>query len=230
MLCVLLLRGYTREQCRGLAQKESIMTDQAISHYHQYAKRFQAEYDSVPASDVHAEWTGLLAQLTPGLALDIGAGSGRDALWLARQDWKVTAVEPADGLRHLGQSKSSSNIEWVDARLPELDGLDVPDHGYDLVLLSAVWMHLKPEQRPLAFQRMCECLSSRGIMIITLRFGPSDPDRPMYAVNVKELEALALQRGLRINMLSNGLADDRLQRREISWQTVCLQHKTGGHE
>lgn len=33
--------------------------------------------------------------LTPGTALDIAAGSGRNAIWLAQQGWKVTAVEGA---------------------------------------------------------------------------------------------------------------------------------------
>jgi hypothetical protein len=35
-------------------------------------------------------------------ALDIGAGSGRDAAWLAAEGWNVVAVEPALGLIVLG--------------------------------------------------------------------------------------------------------------------------------
>ncbi|MFD4468820.1 class I SAM-dependent methyltransferase [Rhodococcus sp. NPDC058505] len=31
--------------------------------------------------------------LSPGLALDLGCGDGGDALWLARQKWRVTAVD-----------------------------------------------------------------------------------------------------------------------------------------
>ncbi len=34
-----------------------------------------------------------LAGATPGRALDVGAGEGGDALWLARQGWKVTASD-----------------------------------------------------------------------------------------------------------------------------------------
>lgn len=35
------------------------------------------------------------ADLPPGRVLDIGAGEGADAVWLAEQGWQVTALEPA---------------------------------------------------------------------------------------------------------------------------------------
>lgn len=206
------------------------MTEQTISHYHQHAARYQAQYDSVTARDVHADWASMLNELTPGLALDVGAGGGRDALWLAQQGWRVSAVEPAAGLRALGQQNTGRDVEWFDAQLPELQGLPTPEQGYDLILLSAVWMHLPPAQRPIAFQRLCDYLSPKGTIIVTLRFGPSDPDRPMFAVSIEELAILARQRGLELRVLSEGLARDRLQRTEVSWQTVCLQSTGGNHE
>jgi trans-aconitate methyltransferase len=37
----------------------------------------------------------LAAELPPGKALDLGCGSGQNALWLAERDWAVTAVDIA---------------------------------------------------------------------------------------------------------------------------------------
>src|SRR4051812_45736794 len=39
----------------------------------------------------------------PRRILDIGAGTGRDAAWLAAQGHQVLAVEPVDALRRAGQ-------------------------------------------------------------------------------------------------------------------------------
>jgi hypothetical protein len=107
-----------------------------------------------------------------------------------------------------------------------LSDLDTPAQGYDLILLSAVWMHLPPSDRSQAFTRLVELLSTIGLLIITLRFGPSDPERPMYAVSVDELAQLAQSQGLVLSVLGEGESQDQLARAEVSWQTVCL-HAAG---
>lgn len=198
------------------------MSQQTISHYNKNAARYQAQYDALCASEVHAEWSGLLTQRTPGSALDIGAGSGRDAHWLAGQGWQVTAVEPANNLRRMGEKLTAPAVTWLNDQLPELDALAVPENKFDLILLSAVWMHLVPSQRPTAFKRLQSCLANQGLMIITLRFGPSDPERPMYEVSVAELEELANEYGLSLHVCGTGFSDDKLKREDVSWKTVIL--------
>ncbi|MDO6461481.1 class I SAM-dependent methyltransferase [Granulosicoccaceae sp. 1_MG-2023] len=194
-----------------------------IEHYHRNAVQFQSQYDSIRPEDVHADWRFLLDKVTPGVALDVGAGSGRDALWLARQGWQVTAVEPAQGLRDLAQQNSGDQVRWIDSQLPTLAAVERPPRGYDLILLSAVWMHLPVALRPQAFERLTALLSPGGLLIITLRFGPSDPARPMYGVSVEELQQLAHSRELVLQLLGPKVSADRLQRADVSWQTVCLQ-------
>lgn len=199
------------------------MPDRTIEHYHQYAGHYQTQYDSIAAQDVHADWSKWLTEQSPGYALDVGAGSGRDAHWLVQQGWRVTAVEPARALRERGRLITGNRVRWVDTRLPALEGLEKPAAGYDLVLLSAVWMHLEHAERPHAFLRLSELLSATGRLIITLRFGPSDPERPMYSVSVEELVEFAHLHGLVASELSTTNSPDQLQRTNVSWKTVCIQ-------
>ena len=59
-----------------------------------------------------------LGSLDPGTAVDLGAGEGRNALWLAGLGWEVTAVDiSAVGLQ-TGRARAAElgvDIEWVTA-------------------------------------------------------------------------------------------------------------------
>ena len=64
-----------------------------------------------------------LAGLTPGRALDLAAGEGRNSVWLAERGWSVTAVDFSRvGLekgRKLGAARGvgDSQVDWVVANL-----------------------------------------------------------------------------------------------------------------
>ncbi len=57
--------------------------NKTINHYNQNASDFFKQYESQSADEIHDSWSSHIG--SDGLALDIGAGSGRDALWLANK-------------------------------------------------------------------------------------------------------------------------------------------------
>lgn len=199
------------------------MTEKAIAHYHRHARAFFDQYSEVEPHEVHDSWRLLLRDLEPGRALDIGAGMGRDALWLAQQGWQVTAIEPARALRELGEEYTREIVTWLDARLPDLQEIPPDLPHFDLILLSAVWMHLSPTDRPGCFRRLLDFLAPGGHLVITLRHGPEDLELPMYEVSVAELQELAGQYGLTFKATETGQAPDQSQHPEISWTTVVLR-------
>lgn len=50
---------------------------------------------ALPPEPVDELLVEAVAELSPGKALELGCGTGRDALWLAQQGWAVTAVDPS---------------------------------------------------------------------------------------------------------------------------------------
>lgn len=67
-----------------------------ISSYNQHAKTFFNQYRSVSFEQVHSEWLPQLPSKA-GLALDIGAGSGRDAAALADLGWGAVVCRRCAG-------------------------------------------------------------------------------------------------------------------------------------
>jgi len=77
------------------------------------------------AGDIHGTPTPLLVEtarrLRPGRALDLACGIGRNALWLAEQGWRVTAVDGATAAIEMLRSRASERGLTLDARVANLE-------------------------------------------------------------------------------------------------------------
>jgi len=193
---------------------------QTIPHYDQNAEQLVSQYESLTFEHVHP---ALLTMLPPPGAtiLDVGAGSGRDAAWFAAKGYDVVAAEPSEAMRTLARQRHPSpRIHWVTDTLPDLAQVRRLGLSFDLILLSAVWMHVPPTARQRALRKLATLLSPNGRIAISLRIGPPDADRAMYRVTLQELTAMAQQFGLRL--VSTDDSPDRLGRPGISWTTAVL--------
>jgi SAM-dependent methyltransferase len=80
-----------------------------------------------------------LRHATPGRGLDLAAGEGRNAIWLASLGWKMTAVDFSEVAVARGSTEAET-VEFVvgDALVWE------PDSTFDLVLIA--YLHLVPAE------------------------------------------------------------------------------------
>ena len=192
-----------------------------VATYDVRAAAFAEQYERASSAEVHSPFLADLARGT-GLALDVGAGSGRDAAWLADQGYEVVAAEPAAGMRREGTARHlGRNFRWIDDRLPDLSAVHRLGLAFDVILVSAVWMHIIPAQRARAFRKLVTLLKPGGSLLMTLRHGPDDPDRPMWPTRVGEIEALAREHGMTVVRV--GRADDQLGRHDVTWTSISLR-------
>jgi len=192
-----------------------------IEYYSTNAKALTEQYNSVSFESVHKDWLDEIPK--EGIVLDVGAGSGRDARYLAAKGLSVVAVEPALNIRELAQTyQVNSPIHWLSDTLPELSEVYKLQTKFDLILLSAVWMHIAPSLRERAFRKLSSLLKPNGKLVISLRHGQCQDERTMYAVSADELAQYASQFGLTYKLLSPDQAPDKLGRSDVSWQTVLL--------
>lgn len=135
------------------------------------AEFWDERYRSAPAI-----WTGNpnphlvtdVAALTPSTALDMGAGEGADAIWLAGQGWQVTAVdisavavERGRGAAEARGDDVAERISWVAA---DVTTWAPPTGAFGLVVSH--FLHVPSALRGPVFQRCIEAVAVGGTLMI----------------------------------------------------------------
>jgi SAM-dependent methyltransferase len=165
--------------------------------YAEQAEALIPQYEAIPFVKRHEAEMHLLPTV-PSRILDIGAGTGVDAAWFAGQGHSVLAVEPtSEFLTAAMRLHPSPLIEWLDDTLPGLERVLLRGQRFDVVMLSAVWMHLDEMERGAGMPRLGSLLAPDGLVLLSLRHGPIPAGRRMFDVSGEETIALARQHGLR---------------------------------
>lgn len=199
----------------------------SLDTYNKTAQSLCAVYNALNSADVLPGLEERLPKAMPGkarkLALDLGCGSGRDAFWLAQKGFQVVAVDgAAEMIRLARENFPHKNIEYRVDLMPALDrGTLAGGRRFDLVLMSASWMHLDPADREKLIDILTPRLKPDGLVYISLRHGPAPSDRPMFPVSAAELSAFAARKNLHFEKLQ-GL-DDKQGRGAVSWDYVTLR-------
>jgi len=181
------------------------------------AETLAGQYEAVAFSAVHSD---LRLPSVPARVLDVGAGTGRDAAHLARLGYDVTAVEPVAEMRAVAQRLHPEPITWLSDALPLLER--VTGH-FDLILATAVWMHLDAQERALAMPRVADLLAPGGQLSLSLRHGPVPSGRVMHDVNSAETIALAKTSGLRLTgQVETASVQDSNRAAGISWARLTF--------
>lgn len=194
-----------------------------FSGYALEAEDLILRFEALSSEDVLRPVLDLLPQ-QPANILDVGAGTGRDAAWLAEGGHEVVAVEPVEELRRAGMAlHPHPRLMWVDDRLPDLAVLLEDGRPYDLILIVAVWQHLQPEHHPVAVSSLAAIMAPKARLILSLRHGRGSPSRPCYPASADSVVELAESEGLR---LLSRRQSPSVQRRNmdqgVTWTWLCL--------
>lgn len=101
--------------------------------FDEWDKRYQTFLDRLPAQRPNPAVVAEITGRPTGSALDIGCGTGADAVWLAHQGWDVTAIDVSQVALDLAAAhavQAGVTVTWIRARLEDLAP---PAGGFDLV-------------------------------------------------------------------------------------------------
>lgn len=128
--------------------------------------------------------------LTPGHALELGCGTGTNAVYLARHGWRVAAVDLVE--RAVLQAREKSHAAGVDVTVlcgdaTRLDEVGVPG-PYDLFFDLSCFCGIPPHRRD-AYAVGLTRRAAPGARLLMFGYGPEAFDDPISGVTADELRA-----------------------------------------
>lgn len=78
----------------------------------------------------------LCRDLTPGRSIDLAAGEGRNAIWLAEQGWDSTAVDYSDVAIDKARQIAAKRGVTITAEVADLTEYEPSPGAYDLVVIA----------------------------------------------------------------------------------------------
>ncbi|MEU8264705.1 class I SAM-dependent methyltransferase [Micromonospora sp. NPDC048999] len=148
--------------------------------------------------------------LTPGSAIDLAAGEGRNTAWLAERGWRVTALDFSPVAVERGRELAARRGVAVEWRVADVTAYRPVPGSYDLVLIS--YLHLPAEELATVLDSARRALRPGGTLVVVghdranLTDGTGGPQDPAILLTP---EAVV-----------DGLAGLRIQRAETARRPV----------
>ena len=185
------------------------------------ADKLTEQYERISADQLYS-WLEDYLPKKPGLALDIGSGSGRDAAWLANKGFEVIAVEPSTPMRNRAKELHvDPKIRWIDDCLPNITKVFKMGLSFDLILVSAVWQHIQSGDRARTFRKITSLLKPGGILVLTFPLTNDKGRDDVYPVNEMEIKKLSSEHG--VNIALENSSDDLLGRPDKEWVHFAIR-------
>ncbi len=102
--------------------------------------------------------------MTPGRALDLACGEGRNAVWLARRGWEVTGLDFSGTALAKARRLAAANGVVVSFEQADLTTRRLAPASADLV--AVLYLHLPPAERVGVLARACEALAPGGVVLV----------------------------------------------------------------
>ena len=145
----------------------------------------------------------LVSAVSPGSAIDLGAGEGRNSLWLAGQGWSVTAVDASQvGLEKLNSyaQKEGLNVATVVGDLWEfMETTRSNGPKVDLVVLA--YIQVVTAERSMLLDQAASLLKPGGHLFVVAHHldslghaGPPDPQRLFIEDDLARIQGVTIDR------------------------------------
>lgn len=191
-----------------------------LEYYNQNAEAFSENTFLVEMTSLYQEF---LDYLPPkGTILDIGCGSGRDALFFHNQGYDVTAFDLSPQLVQLATKNTGLPIK--EASFYDLD----EQKKYTGIWACASLLHCERERLPEVISRIIQALKPAGICYLSFKYGTEnriEHGRSFTDLNEAEANEL-LKQFPNIYLLQQWVSADLRQDKNTRWLNIIFKKHT----
>jgi 2-polyprenyl-3-methyl-5-hydroxy-6-metoxy-1,4-benzoquinol methylase len=159
------------------------MSDETAGIRRQMWDERHAARPSIESHEPDPSLVAIAGGLAPARALDLAAGDGRNAIWLAGHGWDVTAVDFSTVALERARTSAAAagvTVDWILADLLEWRS---DPRSFDLV--TVMFLHLPADERRPVYARAADAVAPGGRLVVVGHDrsnvaegagGPQDPD------------------------------------------------------
>jgi len=153
--------------------------------------RFELWYYQRPPWDTQItppELAAYVQQQPPGLALDLGCGTGTNAIYLAKHSWQVTGIDFSWKAIRMAKRKTKHERSKVDFRVGDVTDLKDIEEQFNLILDIGCFHILNRDQRAKYLENLDQFLIEGGSFLM---YGFLNLDGTSFGISNDDLNSFA---------------------------------------
>lgn len=188
-----------------------------INYYNEQAVEFVENTFNVDMTNVYEPFLEYVQQ--GGKILDVGCGSGRDALYFKNTGFVVDAFDYSENLVKLAKEKTGLDIQHQ-----SFYDLDIASE-YDGIWACASLLHCERNRLIEVMQKIVNALKTNGVCYVSFKYGDQDRNKDGRSfTDLNNEQAQILVNSLEnIELLKQWITIDNRFDRQEQWLNIILQ-------
>jgi SAM-dependent methyltransferase len=199
------------------------MDSKTLGYYDDNAERLTRAYNGADVSQLHALLRRVLP--VPGRVLEIGCGSGRDALFMASLGCSVVAADGSEqmleGARRNFNGANAGEITVFHAPFPLPPEHPFLSEKFDAIVAVAMLMHIPNDELMHFARQIGALLKADGVFVCSFCTGSHEAEDGRLYVDREPGDVVRLFENVGFRLLHRETTKDGLGR-EIAWTTLVL--------
>ena len=186
------------------------------NYYHEHSKQFIEDTFECDMNELYRFFEAHLNE--KGTILDLGFGSGRDALYFQSKGYEVYAIDPEIEFVKHGQEISLKHVYQGKAETMEFCNL------FDGIWACASLLHVPSKDLNLAFRKCAIALKERGIMYASFKYGDFEGERNgRYYLDINETSIKKYLQDTGLTIIETSLTEDVRPDKDEKWINFLLK-------